>query len=172
VLTTLLPQRSLPPTVPTNPKPGGVRTTVYQFSRAIYRELSPLVAEHGGCPDSRQKILDACEDTMQRLLHDRRYFAKPTKTLFDEIRVCFPLHDQVRVYQVVDRHVKLAGRYLDTTPPEELMIEGRRECRAHTRRGTPCQREPLPGREYCPSHKHLEEHADVGIQDPRIPALA
>jgi hypothetical protein len=32
-----------------------------------------------------------------------------------------------------------------------------RECRAHTRKGTQCQREPLPGRDYCPSHKHLEE---------------
>ena len=28
---------------------------------------------------------------------------------------------------------------------------------ASTRKGTPCQREPLPGRDYCPSHKHLEE---------------
>ena len=38
------------------------------------------------------------------------------------------------------------------------MIDGGpRECRAHTRKGTPCQREPLPGRDYCPSHKHLEE---------------
>jgi hypothetical protein len=32
-------------------------------------------------------------------------------------------------------------------------------CRATTRKGKPCQRTPLPGREYCPSHSHLEEHA-------------
>ena len=43
-----------------------------------------------------------------------------------------------------------------------------RQCRAHTRKGTPCQREPLPGRDYCPSHKHLEETfeaAEVVFED-------
>jgi hypothetical protein len=29
-------------------------------------------------------------------------------------------------------------------------------CRATTRKGKPCQRTPLPEREYCPSHQHLE----------------
>ena len=43
-----------------------------------------------------------------------------------------------------------------------------RNCRACTRRGTPCQREPLPGRDYCPSHKHLEEF-DV---EPQVTADA
>ena len=57
-----------------------------------------------------------------------------------------------------------------------------RHCRAHTRKGTPCQREPLPGRDYCPSHKHLEETFDgpelpvealdelAGVKDERVPA--
>lgn len=105
---------------------------------------------------------------MERLLNDRRYFARPTKTLFEDIRSCFPLSDQMRVLRTVDRHVKLAILYLETTPPENLMVDGIRECRAHTRKGTPCQREPLPGRDYCPSHKHLEEEtlriADGAIQ--------
>ena len=30
-------------------------------------------------------------------------------------------------------------------------------CKATTRKGKPCQRTPLPDREYCPSHQHLEE---------------
>ncbi len=52
----------------------------------------------------------------------------------------------------------LANAYLDSLPPEELDFLGHKaECQAHTRKGTPCQREPLPGRDYCPSHKHLEE---------------
>jgi hypothetical protein len=29
-------------------------------------------------------------------------------------------------------------------------------CRATTRKGRPCQRTPLPERDYCPSHQHLE----------------
>jgi hypothetical protein len=133
---------------------------MYQFSRSIYRELAPIVAEDEN-GSNRQQVLDACEDTMQRLLTDRRYFAKPTKSLFNDVRACFPMTEQLRVLQVIDQNVRLAIRYLETTPPEELMIEGARECRAHTRKGTPCQREPLPGRDYCPSHKHLEEGLDL-----------
>ncbi|MEZ5074413.1 MAG: hypothetical protein R2691_06205 [Solirubrobacterales bacterium] len=135
---------------------------MYQFSRSIYRELAPRIGSAGdaGCA-SRQQILEACEGTMRRLLNDRRYFARPTKVLFGELRGHFPINEQLFVFQVVDRNVKLAIRYLDQVPPEELAQLVDRECKAHTRRGTPCQREPLPGRDYCPSHKHLEE--DVAL---------
>jgi hypothetical protein len=34
-------------------------------------------------------------------------------------------------------------------------------CKATTRKGKPCQRTPLPGRDYCPSHQHLEERPVV-----------
>ncbi len=134
---------------------------MYQFSRSIYRELAPkLGTGPGGGGECRQRVLSACESTMERLLTDRRYFAHPTKTLFTEVRNYFPINEQLFVYRVVDRNVRLALRYLDTAPDEELALSGERECRAHTRRGTPCQREPLPGCDYCPSHKHLEE--DLG----------
>ena len=134
---------------------------MYQFSRAIYRELAPQVAEGGSGCAGKQAVLEACETTMRRLALDRRYFARPTRTLFTEVRSYFPINEQLRVYAVIDRNVKLAIRYLDSLPPGEPAIEGvQRECRAHTRRGTPCQREPLPGRDYCPSHKHLEEVLD------------
>jgi hypothetical protein len=135
---------------------------MYQFSRSIYRELAPRIAEstHAGCA-SKQHVLEACEATMRRLLNDRRYFAKPTKALFTELRGHFPINEQLFVFQVVDRNVKMAIRYLDEVPAEELALLVERECKAHTRRGTPCQREPLPGRDYCPSHKHLEE--DVAL---------
>lgn len=136
---------------------------MYQFSRAIYRELSPKVIEEGGACVRKQRVLDACESTMQRLLTDRRYFAKPTKALFSELRNHFPIGDQLFVYRVVDRNVRLALQYLETVPVDELAVVGARECRAHTRRGTPCQREPLPGRDYCPSHKHLEEDLDLDL---------
>lgn len=109
---------------------------------------------------------------MQRLLTDRRYFAKPTKTLFDDIRCCFPIQEQMQVYSVVDRNVRLAILYLETTPADQLIVEGNRECRAHTRRGTPCQREPLPSRDYCPSHKHLEEIVDAPVAGLAMMAAA
>ena len=34
-------------------------------------------------------------------------------------------------------------------------------CRATTRKGKPCQRTPLPDRDYCPSHQHLETRSRV-----------
>ena len=77
-------------------------------------------------------------------------FAKPTKALFSELRGHFPINEQLFVFQVVDRNIQLALRDLDQVPAEELALIVERECKAHTRRGTPCQREPLPGRDYCP----------------------
>ena len=137
---------------------------MYQFSRSIYRELAPKIIDESaaGCA-SKQRVLDACESTMQRLMSDRRYFAKPTKVLFADLRGYFPIKEQLFVYHVVDRNVRLALRYLETVPVDELALSGARECRAHTRRGTPCQREPLPGRDYCPSHKHLEEDLELEL---------
>jgi len=36
-------------------------------------------------------------------------------------------------------------------------------CRATTRRGTPCRREPLGEDGYCPSHQHLAETEDAEL---------
>ena len=33
---------------------------------------------------------------------------------------------------------------------------GAARCQATTRKGKPCQRTPLPERDYCPSHQHLD----------------
>ena len=38
-----------------------------------------------------------------------------------------------------------------------MWIINDKQISATTRKGKPCQRTPLPGREYCPSHSHLEE---------------
>ena len=38
----------------------------------------------------------------------------------------------------------------------ELIALGVPRCHATTRKGKPCQRTPLPDRDYCPSHQHLE----------------
>jgi hypothetical protein len=144
---------------------------MYRFSRSIYRELAPRVVEDQedptGCAN-KQRVLDACESALRRLATDRRYFAKPTRTLFTEVRPYFSLNDQLRVYKIIEAYMGLAGEYLDSLDPEELNILGHKpECQAHTRKGTPCQREPLPGRDYCPSHKHLEETfelAEEGVE--------
>jgi len=136
---------------------------MYRFSRSIYRELASDVIEDPcdptGCRN-KQQVLDACEGTIRRLTYDRRYFARPARSLFNEIRVHFAMNDQLRVRRVVERNISLAQEFLERLP-EGVGLDGRpRECQAHTRKGTPCQREPLPARDYCPSHKHLEETFD------------
>jgi hypothetical protein len=80
----------------------------------------------------------------------------------------FPIGDQGRVWRVIDRNLNLAAQFLDRLPEGSGLDGVPRQCRAHTRKGTPCQREPLPARDYCPSHKHLEETFD----GPEIPLEA
>ncbi len=131
---------------------------MYRFSRSIYRDLAPRVVEdsRAGC-QNRQKLLEACEGAIRRISTDRRYFARPSRSLFNEVRMHFAMGDQLYVWNVIDTNISLALELMETMP-ELLEIDGGpRECRAHTRKGTPCQREPLPARDYCPSHKHLEE---------------
>jgi hypothetical protein len=137
---------------------------MYQFSRSMYRELAGDVVpdRSGDVCDARQRFLRACEVSMERLALDRHYFAKPVKTLFRDIRRFFPMTHQMRVYRVVERHVELAKEYVDSQARAGVTFDGSPLCcHASTRRGTPCQRVPLPGSKYCPSHKHLEEEFEV-----------
>ena len=130
---------------------------MYQFSRAIYRELQPDLL-HGPRSDDARDLLAACEATFTRLASDRRCFAKPARWLFREVRMYFPMDRQLRVYTVIVQHVDLATAYLDRMIAEGRMPEGTvLHCNALTRSGRSCQREPLPGLSYCPSHQHLEE---------------
>jgi len=133
---------------------------MYRFSRSIYRELAPRVIEDPrdptGCAN-KQAVLDSCEAAIRRLAYDGRYFARPARSLFNQVRLHFAIQDQARTWAVIERNIALALNFLEQMP-EELGVDGaERQCRAHTRKGTPCQRDPLPNRDYCPSHKHLEE---------------
>lgn len=138
---------------------------MYRFSRAIYRDIAPYVIEDERFSGSstRQRVLEACEATMRRLAFDRRYFARPARSLFSEVRCHFPISEQLRVYKVIEANVELALQHLEQLPDNGFGLDGQPTgCQAHTRKGTPCQRTPLPGRDYCPSHKHLEEVLDTG----------
>jgi hypothetical protein len=126
----------------------------------MYRELGPRVVEDDWDPTqcrNKQKVLEACEAAIRRLTYDRRYFARPARWLFNEVRPYFTMQDQLFVWHVIESNLHLATEFLEQLP-EGVGLDGRPpQCNAHTRKGTPCQRPPLPGREYCPSHKHLED---------------
>jgi hypothetical protein len=133
---------------------------MYQFSRSIYRELSGCVEPMGGARGcvGRQRLLETCEAAMERLALDRHYFARPARTLFRDVRHLFPLKEQMRVYHTIEQYVALATEYVEIQAREGIAADGSPLCcNASTRKGTPCQRMPLPGSRYCPSHKHLEE---------------
>ena len=133
---------------------------MYQFSRSLYRELGPKVVgdRYGSACENRQNFLQACESALQRLASDRHYFARPSRTLFNDVRFFFPISEQVRVYRVIDHYMHVAAQFVDEREREGISLDGSPlSCHASTRKGTPCQRVPLPGSKYCPSHKHLEE---------------
>jgi len=140
---------------------------MYCFSRSIYRELAPYIVEdrlpHAG-PSNHERVLRACEAAVHRLATDWHYFAKPSKTLFNDIRIYFPMSVQPRVYRVVDRYMSFAKDYFSSRPLSGYDINGNRiECRATTRRGTQCRRQPLPHNGYCPSHQHLADTHRVPV---------
>ena len=134
---------------------------MYQFSRAIYRELSPHL---DGSParNGQAEVLRACEANIERLVTDRHYFAKPARTLFCDIRLYFPMSEQERVWHIVSAYVAAAQDWLAKQPQHGYDVNGNPlECRATTRRGTPCQRMPLAHNGYCPSHQHLAETEEI-----------
>ena len=129
---------------------------MYQFSRAIYRELAADVDVTQ--PNAHCQVLRACECTMERLAGDRHYFARPARTLFNDIRQYFPMAVQAKVWRVVSTYIEAADQFLLTQPRNGYDAHGNPlQCRATTRRGTACQRMPLPHNGYCPSHQHLAE---------------
>jgi hypothetical protein len=138
---------------------------MYRFSRAIYRELAGEILEdpNPACPHANhERVLRACEAAIERLATDRHYFARPARTLFCDVRIYFPMSAQRRVLHVVDRYLGFADEFLRTQPQNGFDVYGNPlQCRASTRKGTPCQRMPLPHNGYCPSHQHLAETEEV-----------
>ncbi|MBV9337109.1 MAG: hypothetical protein JO262_13250 [Solirubrobacterales bacterium] len=137
---------------------------MYGFSRAIYRELADEIIEDPsrGAPVNHERVLRACESALERLATDRHYFARPARTLFNDIRIYFPMSSQLRVLHVIQRYLDLADEFLTRLPQNGLDAYGNPlQCRASTRRGTPCQRMPLPHNGYCPSHQHLAKTEEL-----------
>jgi hypothetical protein len=134
---------------------------MYHFSRAIYRELAPYVLDER--PSTQQEsnrtlVLHECESAVERLMTDRRYFARPSRTLFNDVRPYFAIGDLPRVHTAIERHMRMAQKFLAMVPDYAYDSQGvPRRCQAMTRKGKPCQRQPLPGSDYCPSHQHLTE---------------
>ena len=138
-----------------------LQSCMYQYSRAIYRSIKDLIdpyvdqrdaASSTGVPCSCE-----CEQTMSRL-------AARSALLRASRPGALPGHPAV-----LPDHRAGPGRLggaARASAPRSTFIEQQLEaglldggvarCHATTRKGKACQRTPLPGRDYCPSHQHLE----------------
>lgn len=130
---------------------------MYRFSRAIYRDLQPYLLQNQLRPELGQRLLlSACERTIERLARDHRRFARPAAALFSDVRALFPVSRQLMVYDVIEVHMNSALEYLDQEIAERGSADLLR-CRATNRKGKACQRVPVTGSDYCPSHRYLEK---------------
>jgi hypothetical protein len=130
----------------------------------MYRELADFVVADQSCGvgAAKGRLLGSCEAAVERLATDRHYFARPARSLFNDVRTLFPLGKQMIAFSVIERHMRLAADYVDLHARGGHSLTGAPLiCHATTRRGTPCQREPLPGSRYCPSHKHLDDELEL-----------
>jgi len=137
-----------------------LQSCMYQYSRAIYRSIKDLIDPYADAETqlvSRRAVLTACEQTMERLATDPLYFAKPDRALFQDIRRYFPITAQAQVAWAVHEGVAAAVTFIAEQIEGGALDGGVARCRATTRKGKPCQRTPLPDRDYCPSHQHLAE---------------
>ncbi len=136
-----------------------IQHCMYQYSRAIYRSIKDLIDPYVDGEtqlEYRREVLAACEGTMERLASDPHYFAKPDRALFQDIRRYFPITVQAQVAWAVTQGVGAAVGFVEEQIEAGAFDGGVARCRATTRKGKPCQRTPLPDRDYCPSHQHLE----------------
>src|SRR5689334_1998537 len=141
-----------------------IQACMYQYSRAIYRTIKDKIDPYVDVETQvvyRREVLDACEQTMERLASDPQYFAKPDRALFQDIRRYFPITAQAQVAWAVREGVSAAVTFIEAQIEAGAFDGGVARCRATTRKGKACQRTPLPGRDYCPSHQHLEQRATV-----------
>jgi hypothetical protein len=139
-----------------------LQNSMYQYSRAIYRSIKDLIDPYADAEtrlESRKAVLMACEQTMERLATDPLYFSKPDRALFQDIRRYFPITAQAQVAWAVQAGITAAVTFIQEQIEAGALDGGIARCRATTRKGKPCQRTPLPDRDYCPSHQHLEARA-------------
>ena len=95
---------------------------------------------------------------MERLALDRHYFAQPGTTRCSTTSGTSSRSRTSCGSTAWSRSTELATEYVDSQLAHGVTFDGSPLCcHASTRRGTACQRVPLPGSKYCPSHKHLDE---------------
>src|SRR5512145_508754 len=111
---------------------------MYQYSRAIYRSVKDLVDPYASADtqaEYRRAVLAACEETVERLARDPRYFARPERALFADIRRYFPITAQAQVSWAVSQGIGAAVDFIDEQIEAGAFDGGAARCQATTRKG-------------------------------------
>src|SRR5678816_111003 len=93
-----------------------LQACMYQYSRAIYRSIKDLIDPYVDGEtqlEFRRDVLEACEQTMERIAADPLYFAKPERALFQDIRRYFPITVQAEVAWAVQEGVNAACAFIE-----------------------------------------------------------
>lgn len=137
---------------------------MYELSRAIYRELRPLLAVDVRRPGRVERLLlEACEQTVEGLAGGLNYFPTPAAHLFADVRFLFPVSAQAQARTIIGGQLAAAQAALEAVMANERAPNGRRRCMALTSQGQPCRREAQLDSRYCSSHRSVERH-HVGAQ--------
>ena len=93
-----------------------IQNSMYQYSRAIYRSIKDMIEPYADRETqlaARRDVLEACQQTMERLASDPLYFAKPDRALFQDIRRYFPITAQAEVAWAVQEGVAAAVAFIE-----------------------------------------------------------
>src|SRR5213082_1830025 len=112
-----------------------IQACMYQYSRAIYRSIKDLIdpyVDDATRIQFRREVLEACEQTMERLAKDPLYFAKPDRALFQDIRRYFPITCQAQVSWAVQEGLAAATAFIESQIEAGAFDGGVARCRTAT----------------------------------------
>lgn len=135
--------------------------TVYELSRAIYRDLRPLLEVDRARPGRVERILlHSCEQVVEGIAGGLNYFPTPAARMFADVRFLFPVRAQERVRAIIGGRLAQAQQQLgEAGHAGTLTRAGRRRCLALTAQGQPCRREAQLDSRYCSSHRSVDARA-------------
>lgn len=132
--------------------------TMYELSRAIYRDLRPLLEVDRARPGRVERLLvHSCEQVVEGIAGGLNFFPTPAARMFADVRFLFPVGAQERVRAIIGGRVAEAQEQLGQAAGEgTLTPAGRRRCLALTAQGQPCRREAQLDSRYCSSHRRVD----------------
>ncbi len=136
--------------------------TLPRLSRPLYSALRADIDADALCPggDPYEYVEQAIDAARDRFAADPLGCRDPARSLFRDIRWCFPLARQPHVLRLVSRWMAAVGTELESLRLAGFDAAGNPlRCPVFTRQGRQCERRPLPHNGHCPSHQHLAADA-------------